>query len=181
MIAFVRTSRTRSPSINLLKTLLQTAVFWGLFLVVLPSWIVAWETCFGAPSFKSSALTLAGAAGLVVASCLGLWSGATMAVRGRGTPLPFDTAAELVVEGPYRYIRNPMATAGLAQGACVAAIHGSCAILTYVACGFIAWNWGVRVLEEDELAARFGKEYEHYRAQVRCWIPGRGYDEPPTQ
>ena len=38
-----------------------------------------------------------------------------MAVTGRGTPLPFDAARDLVVSGPYRLVRNPMVVAGLTQ------------------------------------------------------------------
>ena len=37
-----------------------------------------------------------------------------LAVRGRGTPVPFDCPPRLVIAGPYAYIRNPMAVSALA-------------------------------------------------------------------
>lgn len=50
-----------------------------------------------------------GALAMIAASALGLWSGATMAL-----PLPSATARKLVIAGPYRYVRNPMAVPGRA-------------------------------------------------------------------
>ncbi|MBK7951112.1 MAG: hypothetical protein IPK00_20700 [Deltaproteobacteria bacterium] len=50
---------------------------------------------------------------------LGLASSATMAIHGRGTPIPLDYPRELVVLGPYRVLRNPMVVAGIGQGVAV--------------------------------------------------------------
>ena len=81
------------------------------------------------------------------------------------------TPRKLVVSGPYRYVRNPMACAGLAQGFFVGVYIGSWPTLVYVVCGFFAWNYIARPLEEDDLRARFGEEFEMYCHHVRCWIP----------
>jgi protein-S-isoprenylcysteine O-methyltransferase Ste14 len=42
------------------------------------------------------------------------WSVWLFVNRGRGTPLPVAPPRELVVQDPYRYIRNPMALAVVA-------------------------------------------------------------------
>jgi protein-S-isoprenylcysteine O-methyltransferase Ste14 len=94
-----------------------------------------------------------------------------MSVAGSGTPLPLDTARKLVVSGPYRYVRNPMAVAGLAQGACVGIILGSFGTLIYVLAGMIVWNYFVRPAEEADLALRFGEAYADYCKKTKCWIP----------
>src|SRR5215467_922208 len=38
------------------------------------------------------------------------WSAWGFTFNGKGTPAPFDPPKELVVKGPYRYLRNPMYT-----------------------------------------------------------------------
>src|SRR5437867_2737022 len=36
------------------------------------------------------------------------WCGFVFAVRGQGTPAPFDPPTQFVATGPYRYVRNPI-------------------------------------------------------------------------
>jgi protein-S-isoprenylcysteine O-methyltransferase Ste14 len=110
---------------------------------------------------------------------LGLTSGMVMAAQGRGTPLPADCARELVVIGPYRYIRNPMAVAGLAQGVGVGIALGSPAVILYAVLGGPVWHVFVRPWEEADLEQRFGDDYRHYREAVRCWQPRFPGYRPP--
>jgi protein-S-isoprenylcysteine O-methyltransferase Ste14 len=65
------------------------------------------------------ALVMAGVVAFCAASALGIWSAVVMSTLGRGTPLPSAMASDLVVRGPYRFVRNPMAVAGIVQGAAV--------------------------------------------------------------
>jgi protein-S-isoprenylcysteine O-methyltransferase Ste14 len=46
---------------------------------------------------------------------LGILCVATFALRGHGTPAPFDPPREFVAVGIYRYVRNPMYLGGLAM------------------------------------------------------------------
>lgn len=94
-----------------------------------------------------------------------------MSGEGAGTPLPLSTARHLVTQGPYAYLRNPMAVAGLAQGFSVALILGSWAVAIYTLLGMLVWNFFVRPGEEANLELRFGKAFQQYRREVRCWIP----------
>jgi protein-S-isoprenylcysteine O-methyltransferase Ste14 len=155
------------------KTLAQTVVFWTLFLAVLPAAVLAAEEAAGLAGwrFGCPAATAAGAGLFALGGALGLTSGMVMAVRGRGTPLPADCARELVVAGPYRYVRNPMAVAGLAQGVAVGLAVGSPAVVLYAVSGGPVWHLLVRPWEEADLERRFGDPYRHYRAAVRCWFP----------
>ncbi|MEO1994557.1 MAG: isoprenylcysteine carboxylmethyltransferase family protein, partial [Planctomycetaceae bacterium] len=107
----------------------------------------------------------------VPASVLGVCSAWVMSFSGRGTPFPTDTARRLVVVGPYRFVRNPMAIAGLSQALVVAARLGSWGVLAYVLVGGVVWNVWVRPPEEEDLAQRFGDAYVRYQHRVRCWIP----------
>ncbi|MGB3736554.1 MAG: hypothetical protein WA964_16455 [Ilumatobacter sp.] len=39
------------------------------------------------------------------------------------------------------------------------------------AAGSVVWNFFIRPDEEADLLARFGRPYQAYADQVRCWIP----------
>ena len=86
-------------------------------------------------------------------------------------PLPLDTAREIVVAGPYRHVRNPMAIGGFGQGIGVAVWLGAPAVLAYVAVVMAIWQWIARPWEERDLEERFGDRYRRYRAAVPCWLP----------
>jgi protein-S-isoprenylcysteine O-methyltransferase Ste14 len=168
-----REARPASRGWNVLKTLSQTAVFWSVFLVLLPAGVFALEGAMGLGGwrFPSTAGAWGGSVLFVLGGSLGLTSGVVMAVQGRGTPLPADCPRELVVAGPYRHIRNPMAVAGLSQGVAVGIFLGSPAVIAYALAGGPIWNCFVRPWEEADLEGRFGETYRGYRKAVRCWLP----------
>ena len=151
---------------NYTKTLIQTAVMWGVFLILLPSIVAAVEGDRGFPVHRPSAAAL-----FVLFGALGLWGGFVMARVGEGTPLPLDTAPNLVIAGPYRWVRNPMAISAPAQAAALSLWHGSWLLLAYGVGGAIAWNVIIRPPEERDLLERFGAPYAAYRDAVRCWVP----------
>ena len=108
---------------------------------------------------------------LVLASVLGVWSAVVMSTLGDGTPLPSAMPNRLVIAGPYRWIRNPMAVAGIVQGTAIGLILQSWLVIAYAVVGSLVWNYAVRPLEESDLKERFGEEFQQYRDTVRCWIP----------
>lgn len=161
-----KTAKSKNRWWNLLKTFLQTSVFWFIFLYVLPYLIIKAETMAGVPAF--SPLMLLGGWCFIFFSILGLYSGYTMSWWGRGTPLPMDCPNELVIQGPYRVIRNPMAVAGIGQGGLTL---GSYSILIYALLGAVFWHVLIRPKEEADLLERFGETYKRYQNEVKCWIP----------
>lgn len=167
-----RTRATVAP--HLASTLGQLVVFWGFFLGLVPIVISVleqrWVVSFPFPAFVGP---VAGGI-LALASALGIWSAVTMSAVGAGTPLPSAMPNRLVIAGPYRLVRNPMAVAGISQGAAVGVLLGSWLVVAYSVIGSLVWNYAVRPLEEADLEARFGDEYRRYRDTVRCWIPRRG-------
>lgn len=154
---------------NYAKTLGQTVVFWTLFLVLLPWTVAQAELAVGFPRFASQRPL--GAVAFIVFGTLGLRSGYTMAKIGQGTPLPTDAPRNLVIAGPYRWVRNPMAVAGLSQGAATGLWFGSPLVFVYVLAGGLLWNVAIRPSEEADLEARFGEQFREYCAEVKCWIP----------
>lgn len=178
-VGLTRAARERMFRINrsertgwiLFKTFAQIVVVWTLILVVFPYLIVLLEDKLGIPRFAFPFQTLAGIVLFVIASVPGVWGAVVMSRVGRGTPLPLDHAAKLVVRGPYAYVRNPMAVSGIGQGLAVALLLGSMLVSVYALTGALIWQVVFRELEEADLHARFGREYEEYRRRVRCWIP----------
>jgi protein-S-isoprenylcysteine O-methyltransferase Ste14 len=90
---------------------------------------------------------------------------------GEGTLAPWTPTQQLVVRGPYRHVRNPM-------------ISGVCALLlgealVFGAVNLLYWFGAVLLLnliylplvEEPDLAQRFGADYLRYKQHVPRWIP----------
>lgn len=166
-----REARPASRAGHLGKTIAQMLVFWGLFLVVFPLAIYWVEDRWRLRLELSAWVSVCGLALLIAATALGVWSAISMATRGDGTPLPSATASRLVIAGPYRFVRNPMAVAGIAQAVGVGLMLGSWLVVLYALCGSLLWNWVVRPLEEADLEARFGPEFAAYCERVSCWLP----------
>ena len=152
---------------NVTKTLFQTSVIWGIFLLAFPAMVLLMED--EGRRFAATGWRIAGAGLFVLAGAFCLACGILIAVRGDGTPLPFDGTRRLVFAGPYRYIRNPMVIAGLLQGVAVGLWLGSPAMFFYVFAGYVVWDLPLRTFEERDLVRRFGDEYRLYRRRVRCW------------
>jgi len=166
-----RPARQRRARFHVAATFGQIVVFWGFFLGVLPLLLDFLEQRWGLAAAFPQAAGPAGLVVLILASALGIWSAVSMSTRGNGTPLPAAMATTLVVAGPYRWIRNPMAVAGVVQGAAVGLMLHSWFVVGYAVLGSLVWNYAVRPLEEANLKARFGSVFEAYREAVPCWIP----------
>ncbi|TMR23851.1 isoprenylcysteine carboxylmethyltransferase family protein [Nonomuraea turkmeniaca] len=92
-------------------------------------------------------------------------------VEGFGTPLPVAPPDRLVVGGLYRHVRNPMYVAVFATVIGQAMIFGDPWLLVYVAVMAIPVYSFVRWYEEPHLRAKFGADYDDYRAHVPGWWP----------
>ncbi|MFN8051913.1 MAG: isoprenylcysteine carboxylmethyltransferase family protein [Acidimicrobiales bacterium] len=160
---------------HLRRSLSQLVVFWTTFFVVVPLVLGAIESRLRlrSPLLDHTAVRVAGIVLFAAGSAVGLWACVTMALRGRGTPLPAATARELVVAGPYRWVRNPMALAGVFQTIGVGCIVASWTVVVVAVAGAVVWNELIRPTEEADLAARFGASYDAYTQAVACWVPRR--------
>lgn len=164
-----QTAKNSSVLFNSIKTAIQIVSVWFATLVFIPHLLIQ---AFGsAPAEWFSWRMNAALALFVACGLLGLVSSACMVVRGKGTPIPLDQTNALVTSGPYCYVRNPMAVAGIGQGIAVALALGSWATLLYSMLGILVWQLVVRPLEEEDLMKRFGSCYDHYRNHVPCWYP----------
>lgn len=162
-------SASKNGSWNLFKTFLQTSIFWMVFLWILPKLLFTLEKNTVETHFEP--YKTLGWLLFMLFSVLGLWSGYTMSWYGKGTPLPLDCPQKLVIKGPYKYVRNPMALAGIGQGIAVGIILGSTLVIIYALSGSFLWHFLVKPSEEADLQNRFGLDYNEYCKKVKCWMP----------
>ncbi len=100
-----------------------------------------------------------------------LWCAWDFSVKGLGTPAPIDAPKNLVVNGLYRYVRNPMYL-GVACGVISRAIFFcSLPILFYLIFILLCANLFVRLYEEPHLRDVFGEPYLDYCRRVPRWLP----------
>jgi len=122
--------------------------------------------------------------GGLLAAGLVLWGWCLTLFKGKG--VPFNPPSQLVVAGPYAWVRNPMVS-----GLCVA-LFGVGFILHSVSTVFL-WTpafvllnvMELKLVEEPELERRLGVTYKEYRERVPMLVPkkpasGRTKRRPTT-
>ncbi len=90
---------------------------------------------------------------------------------GFGTPAPWNPPKNLVIEGPYCYVRNPMIIGVLLILLAEFFLLHAVQILWWVIIFFVINTIYFRVFEEKQLENNFGDDYRRYRQNVPMWIP----------
>ena len=141
-----RVARPASTRRNIAKTLIQIVVMWSIFYGFLPAAVYRLENNSDLRRFRFSSTRwrVAGSVLFLMGGTLGLTSAWFMVLQGKGTPLPADCPRELVIAGPYRHVRNPMAMGSFAQGIAVGLFLGSPMVTAYALTGAVGWNYTVR-------------------------------------
>jgi protein-S-isoprenylcysteine O-methyltransferase Ste14 len=137
----------------------------GLVTAGVPALIV-WQTGASLRPPAVVGIPLIGVGLVLVISTIRLF-----ATVGRGTLAPWDATSRLVVQGPYRYVRNPMISGVLFILLGEAACFSSPALLIWFAAVLGANAVYIPLVEERGLRRRFGADYEAYEANVPRWIP----------
>lgn len=154
-----------------LRSIAWTAVLPGFFAGYVP-WryfgLAHVQLSLRSPTHLLGVICMACGVGLL-AVCI--WQ---FAHSGRGTLAPVDPPRQLVIRGPYRYVRNPMylSVTTIVLGELL--LTRSLALLTYWAIWFTAVNLFVIGYEEPSLRRQFGVSYERYTQTVGRWIPSLG-------
>jgi protein-S-isoprenylcysteine O-methyltransferase Ste14 len=147
-----------------------------LFVVAIP-WLLIrgfprLDDLLGFTAFKP------GVTGLIVSGILVLigvpiavWTVIDQYTRARGTPLPVMATQRLLTDGPYALSRNPMVfgTLNAYLGLCLLSGSWSSIIINLI---FSLLLLGyLKLVEERELAARFGQAYLDYKGRTSFLIP----------
>ncbi len=95
------------------------------------------------------------------------------ATRGKGTLAPWDPPRKLVVDGPYRYTRNPMISAVIIILFGEVIIFGSIAVLIWFTYFTVTNIVYIKYKEEPGLEKLFGEDYVQYKKRVPRLFPSR--------
>jgi protein-S-isoprenylcysteine O-methyltransferase Ste14 len=102
-----------------------------------------------------------------------LWSIQSQFKIGKGTPVPIMPTQKLVIMGPFLYSRNPMTFGTILLYLGVVVLIGSLSSLALVAIMSLALFLYIKLIEEKELEARFGKDYLKYKKNTPFILPRR--------
>jgi protein-S-isoprenylcysteine O-methyltransferase Ste14 len=110
------------------------------------------------------------------AVCLGavafaIWARLTLGRNWSGPLASLGEDHELVVEGPYRYVRHPIYAAFLTAMLATAVTIGTVASYLSVLLGLLAFLLRMSI-EEALLLSQFPDAYRAYRAKTAALIPG---------
>ena len=159
-------------SSSLLGPTLGTIVFVtlvpGTVIGLIPYALCGWRLA------ESAALRWAGALLLLLALPVFVDFLVRFVREGRGTPAPGADPERLVINGAFRYVRNPgyVGVLGLIVGQSL--LFASAAVLDLAAIMALAFHLFVVLYEEPHLRLKFGTEYEEYQRRVPRWLPRLG-------
>jgi protein-S-isoprenylcysteine O-methyltransferase Ste14 len=165
----IRPSTTRSTAALWAKSLLNAALFFGIFMVALP----ALANRLLPLALPLPAWSRGGLAPVLGVTGVGIWLTCLdhFSRLGRGTPLPADAPRELVTVGLFDHVRNPIMAGELLVIWAVALHLASLGAALYAVAISVVAHVAVVQVEEPELRARFGGAYEAYCRRVPRWLP----------
>lgn len=140
----------------------------GTVVGLIPWWISGWELPEPTPYWMAAQAVGVALIAVGLYWCVHAFARFAMA---RGTPAPIAPTEHLVVQGPNRYVRNPMYVSLLAVILGQALLFASLGLVLYAAVAWAVTATFVRIYEEPTLARQFGDEYATYRRNVRGWLP----------
>lgn len=147
-----------------------------LFLYLLPRLIArggsSLDGLLGLPSLHFGTInSILGISLMVVGFYFGIWSVYAQLTRAQGTPLPILPTQKLLTDGPFRLCRNPMTFGTIVAYTGIGIYAGTVAGVGMVLVFGILLVLYLKLLEEKELAERFGEAYLTYKRQVPFIIP----------
>ena len=124
---------------------------------------------FPGPRWDTPLLQLIG--GVIAIAGLLLTVSSAGLFRHRGTAVrPFQDSSVLVTTGPYRFTRNAMYLGMVLMLVGIGVLLGSTTPLAVVPLFVAVITRRYIAVEERIMSARFGAEYDAYRARVRRWL-----------
>src|SRR6266516_7699335 len=151
-----------------LKTLIFSILVPGTVAGIIP-WLLLQRS--GNLVLRIPSVWMIGLLPLLLGVGLYLWCAGAFTFIGKGTPAPIDAPRVLVVQGLYRWVRNPMYIAVLSVVIGEAILFRSFLLVGYALLVAVVVHMFVVFVEEPSLGSQFGESYETYLRTVPRWLP----------
>lgn len=165
-------------SMVLLKNVLFTLLVPGTVTVLVPYWLLSSRSA--SARLPIGPFRYLGILPILCGAVIYLWCVWDFTFAGKGTPAPLDPPKELVVQGLYRYVRNPMYVGILSLVLGEAVLFRALILFEYAIIGFCFFYLFVLLYEEPTLRQKFGPSYRRYCGTVPRWIPKVISSKPKT-
>jgi protein-S-isoprenylcysteine O-methyltransferase Ste14 len=166
-----------------LLTPVALAIVAGLLLLLVSGSLLT-DRALGSPRLFPEGLGLAIGILLVVAGVSShLWCVVLFKKTpgGGGIGVPCNPPRELVIRGPYAWVRNPMVTAFFVWLSGLGFIlHSISMLLVWTPVFLAGMVIELKYVEEPELERRFGMPYREYKARVPMFVPRRPVRPKPN-
>jgi protein-S-isoprenylcysteine O-methyltransferase Ste14 len=155
--------------------LLKTAIFTAVAPFTVGLWFPTQvHRAYDSPAFSSQASFPCEIVSWIlfsVGAAIYFWCAWDFGAKGLGAPAPIDAPKNLVVNGLYRYLRNPMYVGVFFLVLSRAVYFWSVPIVVYLLLVMICVNLFVLFYEEPHLRKMFDEQYLDYCRRVPRWIP----------
>ena len=152
---------------NALKTILYMGSLHGFFTFYIPYLLVKTDVrYFNIRLFSYLTVPLWAIGTLII-----VWCSIDMVQKGRGTPAHIDPPKKLIINGLYRYVRNPIYLGALLVQLGYILWSGSRLMIVYFLLFILAYQILIVLIEEPILRHMFGEEYQAYCRNVPRWLP----------
>ncbi len=152
-----------------LKTLIFTVFVPGTVTVLVPYWLLS--SRFDLAIDKLGGFRVLGLVPILLGALIYLWCAWEFTFAGKGTPAPIDPPKELVVQGLYRFVRNPIYVGVSLVIIGESLLFESTRLFVYALLLLLVFHLFVVYYEEPTLRSKFGESYERYCKTVPRWMP----------
>ena len=152
-------------------------LIWGFVFVVLIPFIIVLcslfiDTKLNLPKLLPELFNLIIALFFIILGLLLIgWTGFVQFNIGKGTPIPAMPTQRLITTSVYSLCRNPMLLGTLIYYLWISLWINSLSAIFLTTLFFLFSTAYIKLVEEKELEARFGKEYKEYKRKTPFLIP----------
>lgn len=152
-------------------TSITLAIITGaLMFIIFPGIAILINIYFTLPVFRNIIFQSIGVTITLIGILFFLYCSNLFSKIGNGTPAPIEPPKKLVIEGIYRYTRNPIFIAYFTIMFGEFFIFGYFFLLLYIVSAILFLHFYLVYIEEPGLQKRFGDDYLTYKKNVPRWF-----------